>query len=256
MGRSDKTNIGGINEAFQTTSWSEICNAKTRDETRRRVAVGNLIRRYWKPVYCYLRHKGYTNEHTEDLTQGFFHEIVLGRQLIQQADKAKGRFRTFLLKALDNYVTSEYRKETAQKRWPTYGMIQLEATGLPELLAVQSGATPEQIFDYAYTADLVDQVLTTVEQECLSTGKATHWKVFYARVVLPILDNTDAPSLKRLCEKYQVKSKSTAANMIVTVKRRFRAVLRRCLRQSVQTDPEVEEEFNDLLNILSKKTAG
>ena len=75
--------MGGVEHKFQKTRWSEIHDAKTLDETRRRAAVGCLMQKYWKPVYCYLRQKRYDNESAKDLTQGFFQEIVLGRELVQ-----------------------------------------------------------------------------------------------------------------------------------------------------------------------------
>ena len=118
--RHDKTTMGGAKHTFQTTLWSEIQNVKTLDEDKRQIIIGNFLKKYWKPVYCYIRRKGYDNEPAKDLTQGFFHEIVLGHNLIQQADQTKGRFRTFLLTTLDRYVTNVYRRETAQKRKSTH----------------------------------------------------------------------------------------------------------------------------------------
>jgi len=102
--------MGGPRGSFQTTQWSQIQGSKTNNQERRKASINNLMGRYWKPVYCYLRYKGYDNEKAKDLTQGFFHEIILGRELIQHANQEKGRFRTFLLTALDCYVRSVYRK--------------------------------------------------------------------------------------------------------------------------------------------------
>jgi RNA polymerase sigma-70 factor (ECF subfamily) len=256
MSKSDKeTTMGGAKNVFQTTCWSEILDAKTRDETRRRAVVGNLMQRYWKPVYCYLRHKGHKNETAKDLTQGFFYEIILGRELIQQANKARGRFRTFLLTALDRYVVSEHRKETAQKRLPIHGLVELDTTVIPDL-AARSDTTPEQIFHYAWAVDLLDQTLSTVQMECFETGKGVHWEVFHAKLVAPILENYEPPPLRNLCNKYGVENETKASNMIITVKRRFDAVLKRFLRQYVQSDSEVENEFSELIGILSKGSAG
>lgn len=256
MSKRDKeTTIGGSKSGFQTTRWSEIRNAKTHDEARRRLIVGNLMKRYWKPVYCYLRRKGFNNEHAKDLTQGFFHEIVLGRELIKQADQTKGRFRTFLLTALDRYVISVHRTESAKKRIQMDSIVRLETIDLPNFSIAQSEVGPEQVFHYAWATNLLDQVLAEVKDECYSTRKATHWQVFHAKVVAPIVDSTQTPSLSAICKKYGVESESRASNMIVTVKRRFRAVLERCLRQYMQSDSDVEDEFNDLLEILSKSGA-
>ena len=95
--------MGGSGNQFPNTVslWSQFIRARTSDESRRRAIMGRLADAYWKPVYCYLRYKGYDNERAKDLTQGFFCDIVLERDIFQQADLDKGRFRTFLLTTLN-----------------------------------------------------------------------------------------------------------------------------------------------------------
>ena len=88
-----KTSMGGASSQFPSTHWSLILNAGTQDETRRRLATESLIEGYWKPVYCYLRKRGYGNEEAKDLTQDFFCELFLGPKLLQAADRKIGRFR-------------------------------------------------------------------------------------------------------------------------------------------------------------------
>lgn len=102
----DYTEIGGTRGDFMTTHWSLVEKAGSPEHDKDRVFIGLLLNRYWKPVYCYLRGKGHDNEQAKDLTQGFFHEVVLERQLIAKADAAKGRFRSFLLIALDRYLVN------------------------------------------------------------------------------------------------------------------------------------------------------
>ena len=250
--RDRRTTMGGMGDAFQSTHWSQIRQARTSNEERRRICVNNLLERYWKPVYCYLRRKGYDNEQAKDLTQDFFCEIALGRELFQRADESKGRFRTFLLTALDRHVTSVHRKETARKRAPRDGLAPLEAADIPEAAITQSGNSPEQVFYRAWVANLLEQVLTQVQEHYCSTGKETHWRVFHTRIMAPMLENSDPPSLTDLCRDYQIATEKKASNMIATVKRRFEAVLKSQLRQHVQSDAEVEEELRELIKILSE----
>ncbi|MBE3124006.1 MAG: hypothetical protein IMZ65_04310, partial [Planctomycetes bacterium] len=106
MSIHDKTTMGGRGESFETTRWTEIVSARAGDDDRRREALDRILARYWKPVYCWLRRKGYGNEAAKDLTQGFFHEVVVKRGLVAKADRARGRFRAFLLTALRRYATS------------------------------------------------------------------------------------------------------------------------------------------------------
>jgi len=245
--------MGGTKDVFPTTRWSEILKIGTLDETRRKTVINELLRRYWKPVYCYLRHKGYANEPAKDLTQGFFCEIVLNHELIQRADQARGRFRTFLLTALDHYVSSVHRKETAKKRMPIDGVRQMEGTDLP---AAPSEMRPDQVFCYAWATAFLDEVMAQVKQECHHTNTSIYWEVFREKIVTPILEDTEPPPLAVICAKYGIDGGSKASNMIVTVKRRFRAAIERCLREVVKSDSEVEEELNDLLKILCESGAG
>jgi len=252
----DRTDAGGIQSGFQTTQWSVIRAAQTDDQTRRRMVVGNLMERYWKPVYSFLRCKGYSNEAAKDLTQGFFCEIVWGRELLQGADERKGRFRTLLLTALERYVVSVYRKETAQKRRPHAGFVELEMEELPLLATTQTGTGADDIFYHAWAADLLEGVLSQVKQEYLRTGRNAHWLVFEAKVLVPILHNVEAPPLDEICRTHGIKDDVTASNMIITVKRRFQAVLRHRLRDLVPSDEEVEVEFHEILRILSRQGPG
>jgi len=95
-----------------------------------------------------------------------------------------------------------------------------------------------------------------VAKECHERGKDTHWEVFRAKVLQPILTNAERPSLARLCEKYGIRNNITASNMIVTVKRRFQSVLRRHVRYFVNSESDVDDEIRHLMRILSKCGAG
>jgi len=256
MGRMDRTSMAGPGGRFQTTQWSVVRAAQTDDLTRRRMAVGNLMERYWKPVYSYLRFKGYDNEKAKDLTQGFFTEIVWGDDLFHRADQSKGRLRTLLLTALQRYVVSALRKENAQKRRPAAGFVEVEMEELPLLATTRPGITADEAFYRSWATDLLDSVLSQVQAEYCRTGRSDHWQVFQAKVLTPILHNTEAPPLEEICRNCGIEDETKASNMIVTVKRRFQAVLRRNLRDLVSSEDEVEAEFHEILKVFSNRGAG
>ena len=116
-------------------------------------------------------------------------------------------------------------------------------------------ATPAEAFDYAWASALLDQVLTEVAGNYHEKGSATHWAVFRDRVLQPILENAESPPLGRLCEKYGIPKKAKAANMIFTVKRNFRSILRRHVRQFVASDAEVDDEISHLMRVFSRRAA-
>jgi hypothetical protein len=167
-------------------------------------------------------------------------------------DTATNKPRTLLKASFRRwYIKRVHRKETSRKRIPNDKICHLEQIDPAELPEPVDGLTAEQSFNYAWVSDLLDQMLEEVQATYCSQGKAVYWLLFADRILQPIMDNTSAPSLDEICEKYGVENTAKASNMIITVKRRFRATLRRYLRQAVASNTEVEEELKELIRIFS-----
>ena len=256
MGSREKTSMGGPHEWFRTTQWTQILAARTMDQGRRTAIRNALMGRYWKPVYCYLRQKGYDNDRAKDLTQGFFCEVVVGRDLMDLADPAKGRFRSFLLIALRRYVTSEYRKQTAGKRRPLGGVLALDWDGAGSDFEPAAEVTPEQAFVRQWASGLLDQVIADVEQAVRQAGQTKHWLAFRAWVLRPIAENAAPPPVEAICRELGIKSNKTAINMVITVKRRFRRTLASRIRPLVGSEADVDREIQDLIRVFSTSASG
>jgi hypothetical protein len=251
--KADKyTSIGGEKRAFGATCWTAIESIASKDDASSRALIGDFLKAYWKPVYCYLRHKGYNSERAKDLTQGFFHEVVLGRELIQRADRTKGRFRTLLLRALDRYLVSIHRKETAQKRIPEQKLVSLEDSTFGDLPEAASNLDSDEVFHYAWVCELLDRMLEEVETECRQSSMEVHWDMFNDRVLHPILTSAEPLSIEELCRKYSIHETTKASSMIFAVKRRFQAAAKRLLRESVASEQEIDEEMLELMKFLAK----
>jgi len=256
MRPDDYTDMGDTRETFLTTHWSLIDEVSSSDLDKNRALLGLLLSKYWKPVYCYLRRKGYNNEKAKDLTQEFFYEAVFGRGLIQKADESKGRFRSFLLIALNRFLINIKHKETAQKRIPTDKLIPLDMVDSLELPQTISTLEPEDSFNYTWISSLLEEVLEEVEAKCHADGMNVHWQVFYDKVLQPIIDGTDPPSLKEICERYGIKDDAKVSNMIVTVKRRFQAALKKQLRNSVVSEEQIGGELEEIKRFFPKIAQG
>ncbi len=253
---SGKTSMGEGGSIFLTTLWSEIQRVRTCDAVRQREVIDTICRKYWKPVYCFLRRKGYNNETAKDLTQGFFYEIVLGKGLIQQADQTIGRFRTFLLRTLEHYLITVHRTETRKKRRPQGSVSSLEGQDGSILPLIAQEMQPDQAFSYVWASNLLDEVLAEVERACHRDGKQKHWELFRARVLEPITEGGEPPALRELCDRLEVENEALASNMIITVKRRFKVVLSAYIRDEVGTEQEVIEEIHDLMTVFRAACAG
>ena len=246
----NRTDMGGARQTFLTTHWSLVEGVKEHGD-KDRTLIGLLLQRYWKPVYCYLRRKGYDNEQAKDLTQDFFHEIVLRRALIERADESKGRFRHFLLHALNQFLIDEQRKSTAQKRIPQAKLVPLDIVD-PPVVPAMAQLEPEHCFDYAWKADLLERALSELKQWYLGRDMETHWLLFRDRVLTPSLNGLEAPSLCQLCRQHGIDGETRASNMLGTVKRQFQSILAKQVRQTVLTSEAAEEELNGMFKFLKK----
>jgi RNA polymerase sigma-70 factor (ECF subfamily) len=244
--------MGGERGTFLTTHWSLIEDVK-KHQDKDRALIGLLLERYWKPVYCYLRRKGYDNEQAKDLTQGFFHEVVLNRHLLERADSEKGRFRTLLLHTLNQHLIDEHRKETAQKHIPKDKLVPLDITDPPTLPDMVCKLDADQSFNYVWKTDLLERALAEVKDRYAKRGMETHWYVFRDRLLEPSLEDREAPSFNQICQRYGIDDEATASNMLKTVKRLFRSVLEKQVRQTVLSGEAAEEELREIFKFLEKE---
>jgi DNA-directed RNA polymerase specialized sigma24 family protein len=250
--RDDHTSMGGNQHAFDSTHWSLIRQLDCPDKNQRDEAANKIFVQYWKPVYCYLRRKGYSNDQAKDMTQGFFCDVFIHRQLAQRVRQNQGRFRIYLLKALDRYVIDWHHKETARKRSPKKGvLLDLDLSEIGDLPDEGLELSPDRSFQSAWASGILHQVLENLKKAASEDGLSVHWNVFYAKVVMPILNESESPSLVELCSLYGVQNETIASNMIVTMKRKFQAQMRQCIRQYVDSEPEVDQEIGEIFHILS-----
>ena len=231
---NDHTSLGGVNRDFPTTEWTRII-----DTTQRTAILAELCRKYWKPLYSYLRCKGFPNDEAKDIVQGFFTDKVLGQEFIAKADRARGKFRTFLLVALKNYALNILKSDQR---------LQLHDGKAAESV---EDADPETEFNRVWAEELLQEVLKELEEECYRRGKRIHWLVFREWLLEPKTDS-DKARMNDICEKYAIAGPSKAYNMISNIKSRFRAHLRNHLRLTVETDAEVDAEIVGFMNIFAK----
>lgn len=248
----DSTQIGGKARNFPTTQWNVLEALRMCTPEMKSQLLDGLISRYWKPVYCFVRIQGHDNEAAKDLVQGFFAACV-ERDSLTVADASRGRFRTFLLTSLTNYMRNVHRDGNAQKRRPAGGMVSLD-----ELIDAEDSTfepptneTPEHIFSRAWAQDLVYRVLRALEDECAVTGKEDHFALFRARIIEPALEGTKAPSLAELAPRFGVTEKQ-AANYVLTARRAYQRLLRDEISTYALSEEDAAEEVWNVFNMLGK----
>ena len=243
---------GGAEGTFPATHWSRLAALHAATPADRDAILNNLICRYWKPVNCYLRRAGSTEEDAKDLVQEFF-ATCLARELFARADPARGRFRSFLLGALEHFLANVRRAAHAQKRRPPGGLVSLDelAVGDSSRPGFQPTApdTPAAVFHRAWVANLTLRVLRRLEQECQTTDKQPHYELFRQRLVLPALEGVEPPALRDLAGQFGLTEKQ-AANCLLTARRAFQRLLREEIRTYAGSEEEVDAEIRDLFRFL------
>lgn len=236
--------------SFPTTDWGLLADMRDATPTFKRAALDILIRRYWRPVFSFLRYSGHDEESAKDLTQSFFAEWI-ENDVFSKADERQGRFRSFMLTCLKRFVSNEHRAENARKRKPEAGLLSLDElmdnTELP--FQPTGGMTPDMIFDRTWAVEVVRRVLQQLERECLATGKAAHYDIFARRIINPILHGEPEPSLAELAKEHGLDEKQ-AANHLLTAKRAYRRLMEQEIRLYTVAESEVAEEVRTIFRIL------
>ncbi|MHC4102265.1 MAG: RNA polymerase sigma factor, partial [Planctomycetota bacterium] len=194
------------------TDWSMIADVAKQDERAAADAMERLVRRYWSAIFAYIRRSGRDVHEAADLTQGFVCDIIISRRLCDYADPNRGRFRTLLLRAIQNYLRERHRRE--QRARSTDAYVKPLPLGDSDWALADAGSheTPEEAFSYHWSATLVRQVLSTVRDGCETDGLDHHWTVFENRVVRPMLFNEPPTDYATLVERLKLKDESQAAN--------------------------------------------
>ena len=237
---------------FPSTHWSAVARAGDVDSAVRRPALVWLIERYHRPLREHLvGRKGLRPHDADDLLQQFVASRVLEDGLLGHARQGRGRFRNFLLAALDMFEANSRREARALKRAP-------EAAVSLESLPQMSGAIPEpdEAFEAAWAREVLRESLRRMREQCHCGGRNDIWLVFEGRVLAGTVAGGEPIAYETLAEKVRLDT-AQVRNLLVTAKRSFARTLREVVSEYEGAEADVEAEIADLAAALSKGgTAG
>ena len=239
--------------SFPTTDWGLLKSLKGNDLILRDSGLEILAKRYWRPVYCFLRRFGHDDADSKDLTQAFF-VAWIQEDGFAKADSDKGRFRSFMLTSLKRFAANIRRENNAQRRRPAKGLMSLDALMESEghpFDPQDDGLSPERIFDRQWAVGVVMKVVSQLEKECKNTDKAVHYDIFLQRILNPVLYGAAEQSLAGLGQIHGLTEKQ-AGNCLLTAKRAYRRLMEEEIRLYAETEAEVDEEIRDLFRILGQ----
>lgn len=234
---------------FPSTAWSLVARAGRGGQSQRE-ALGQLLARYLPALSAHLVfRRGLRPEEADDMVQEFITGKIVEKDLIARADQELGKFRTFLLTALDRFVSNQVRNQRAKKRNPGEGM--LVSMGDRDD-AVSGEAGPSDVFDVAWARGVITQALEEVRRECGASDRADIWGVFECRVVRPTLEGAAQPSYRELVKRFGFGSPTQASNALTTAKRMYARALRSVVAEYAGDSRQIESELEDLRKILAR----
>ena len=229
---------------FQTTQWSLVLAAR-QEGTHARQAFEELCRQYRPAVLAYVRCRGHDAQEAEDLTQAFFLNLV-ERRFDADADRAKGRFRTFLLVALQRFLMNTRVSEHAAKRGG--GQVMGDGDRAEQVPDESAAASPERAFELGFALTVMAQASDALRREARAAGR----EALYDAVKDYLIEQPDENAYGGIAERLGLK-RNTVAVAVHRMRQRARELVRETLMQTVSDDRDLEEELVVLSNSLSRR---
>jgi len=231
--------------AFTTTHWSVVLEAQGESPAAQE-ALEKLCRIYWRPIFAFLRRQGLPPEEAEDITQGFFAQL-LERRKFSALRKEKGRLRSFLLGALKYFVTDEQRRAMAIKRGKGQRPIPLEELRAGERIDMEPSdpMTAEMIYERRWALTVLERVLSRLKDEYLAADNAALFDAL--KGLLP--DEPGSPSQAEIAARLEM-TENAIRQAFYRFRQRYQSILREEIAHTVATPADIEDELRHLIAVL------
>jgi RNA polymerase sigma factor (sigma-70 family) len=231
---------------FLTTQWSLVLRARAADDTAASQALAALCQRYWYPLFAYVRRRGVSVEQAEDVIQGFFARL-LEKQVLAKVTVEGGRFRSFMLTAVKNYLANEHERATAEKRGGGRTLVSLDINSGESRLRLEPHHrdTPERIFERQWALTLLDLVMHRLEAEYRA---AENSKLFE---LLKLSLTRDVERLPYATIGLELDLSEEAARQAASrLRKRYRELLREEVGSTVADEQAIDDEIRGLFATL------
>jgi RNA polymerase sigma-70 factor (ECF subfamily) len=240
-------------DRFPATRWSVIlsCVHAGTESPAARDALSQLCQNYWRPIFAFICHRGYSVSDAQDLTQDFFVTVLEGG-LLERADPERGRFRSLLLKALTNFLSDTKDKKSARKRgghlrfvsWDDWMAEAPSRLSMPEQAMASWPA--ERIFDLRWAATVVERSLRRLAEECETQGRRRVFEVLSGSLMA---ERTEV-SISELTRRLGV-AEAPLKRLLHEMRERYRRLLREEVADTLDEGESIEEEIRYLCGILA-----
>jgi RNA polymerase sigma-70 factor (ECF subfamily) len=241
---------------FSTTRWSVIINGAKIDteEAKARAALAELCQIYWRPIFLFICRRGHSPEDAQDLTQDFF-AMMLQTNWLRHADRSRGRFRSLLLKSLQNFLHDAGEKKDARKRGGGMQILSWDdwMAEAPSQFTISTRALesfpPERLFDLRWAATVVEQALRRLGDECERKGKVRLFDALSSHLTAERGDIAYSSLSKTLGV-----SEAVVKAQLHNLRQRYRWLLRDEVARTVANPDDVDDEIRHLCAALAAGT--
>jgi RNA polymerase sigma factor (sigma-70 family) len=242
--------LGGVptgNGAFSTTHWSVVLAAGRENSPEAVQALERLCAAYWYPLYAYIRRQGHGPHDAQDLVQEFFARF-LEHKYFQLADRSRGRFRTFLLTAVQRFLISDWKQANRQKRGGGLRPISINAEDTENRFLSETAdqRTPDKAFERRWAITLLGRVLDRLEAECAASEKG----LVFSELKCFLTGERSDSSYVEIGARLGM-SEGSLKVMVHRLRRRYRELLRKEISRTVDHPDLVDEEIRELKAALS-----
>src|SRR6185436_16024803 len=233
---------------FATTHWSVVLAAKQDDSSEAAVALEKLCRTYWPPLYAYIRRDGQDATEAEDLTQEFFARLLV-RDYLQHLHHQQGKFRSFLLAYLKNFLSEQRRKAGAQKRGGGCVFVSLSEPAGEDgyLLEPVDELTPDQVFERRWAQTVLQTALDRLRAEHAARGQTSLFELLQDYQPR----EPGGRSYAQLGDDLAM-TEAAVKSAVQRMRQRHRELLREEVAQTVTRPEEIEEELRHFRTLLGR----
>jgi len=239
--------------AFATTRWSLILSAadSDNDEQKAREALAELCRTYWRPIFLFVSRRGYSPQEAQDLTQDFF-VMILESDWLKHADQHRGRFRSFLLRSLQNFLSHARERSGAAKRGGKVEFVSWDdwMAEAPSQLSVPAetldSLPPERLFDLRWAATVVEHALQRLREECEGKGRLRLFEALSGHLTSERGDVSYASLASGLGI-----AETMVKKQLHNLRQRYRWLLRDEVAHTVDNPADVDDEIRHLCAVLA-----
>ncbi len=233
---------------FATTHWSVVLTAKQGDAPAAAAALEKLCRTYWPPLYAYIRRDGHDATEAQDLTQDFFARL-LARDYLQHLHDQRGKFRSFLLSYLKNFLSEQRRKATAQKRGGGCVFVSLDEPAGEDgyLLEPVDELTPDQVFDRRWAQTVLQTALDRLREEYAARDQTA----LFERLQDYQPREPGGQSYAQLGADLGL-TEAAVKSAVQRMRQRHRELLREEVAQTVPRPEDIEEELRHFRALLGR----